>query len=322
MVKVMIFDLDGTLLDKASHTMSKKTLTTLKRAQSLGIKLILATGRHLETMDPFILKALDMDAYVLMNGHMLLDQNKNVVKDYPLPSEDAQALIEQFEALDMAYTIHAAKGIIYQEASELTKAIEAIHHHNQGMHQQAKSEFDYEHIYSFMVEHDDEDQLNELIKDYPHYKTENFYPSMYDIYSKAINKANGIEVFLDQWQLSWDDCLVFGDSYNDIQMLERAGYAYVINNEHKRLAHLNYPMIESALSDDFGRVILSFIPSPPTTSNTVSFNHFKTMLLISVAFFIFAIHAYWIQKSSAWILYLLLALALSLWTAYLKLRDK
>ena len=51
-------------------------------------------------------------------------------------------------------------------------------------------------------------------------KTDGFF---YDIFNEYVNKALGIEAVLEKEGLSWDQAICFGDSTNDIEMLEKAG---------------------------------------------------------------------------------------------------
>ena len=44
-IKIIFFDIDGTLIAMDQDTISEKTLEALKRLQEKGVKLCLATGR-------------------------------------------------------------------------------------------------------------------------------------------------------------------------------------------------------------------------------------------------------------------------------------
>lgn len=44
----------------------------------------------------------------------------------------------------------------------------------------------------------------------------------YDLFHAGNDKASGIETVLEREGLSWDDVIAFGDSTNDIRMLEKA----------------------------------------------------------------------------------------------------
>ena len=46
MIKIIFFDVDGTLISKERSYISEKVLVALKQLKEQGIKLFIATGRH------------------------------------------------------------------------------------------------------------------------------------------------------------------------------------------------------------------------------------------------------------------------------------
>lgn len=51
-----------------------------------------------------------------------------------------------------------------------------------------------------------------------------------DVILPHVNKAYGLAKLQQQWQISHDETLAFGDSGNDLEMLQRAKYGYVMKN--------------------------------------------------------------------------------------------
>ena len=56
--KLLVLDVDGTLLNE-EHTVSKRTLATLRKAQQLGVRIVLASGRPTHGLEP-IARALEL----------------------------------------------------------------------------------------------------------------------------------------------------------------------------------------------------------------------------------------------------------------------
>ena len=78
--KIFYFDVDGTLLDNKTNTVSEKTLYSLNKLKELGYKVALCTGRtyagiHEAKVDSLI----EWDGYVLANGSVVLDKNKKSI---------------------------------------------------------------------------------------------------------------------------------------------------------------------------------------------------------------------------------------------------
>ena len=127
-MKLMIFDLDGTLLDKKTHTLSQEVVDAIASAQKKGIKVLLATGRHIETIDLFILNAIAFDGYVTVNGNILLDKNKNKIVDYPLSKGDFTQLIHLCQQHNLPFAFHTLQGIVSEKENPITQALKTIHH--------------------------------------------------------------------------------------------------------------------------------------------------------------------------------------------------
>ncbi len=52
-IKIIFFDIDGTLIAMDQDTISEKTLEALKRLQEKGVKLCLATGKRTDACPTF-----------------------------------------------------------------------------------------------------------------------------------------------------------------------------------------------------------------------------------------------------------------------------
>ena len=61
-IKIIFFDIDGTLIAMDQDTISEKTLEALKRLQEKGVKLCLATGRGPMLIPHF--EGVEFDAFL------------------------------------------------------------------------------------------------------------------------------------------------------------------------------------------------------------------------------------------------------------------
>lgn len=51
-----------------------------------------------------------------------------------------------------------------------------------------------------------------------------------DVMNDGVNKTSGLQRLLDDWQLSFDDVVAFGDNGNDYEMLQAAGIGFAMKN--------------------------------------------------------------------------------------------
>ena len=93
MYKVVISDLDGTLLNNQHHV-STHTRKVLKQLVAEGTKFIVATGRHHIDVKA-IRTALGLDIYlVTSNGAVVTDKQDEMIFNRTLPADIAQELSE------------------------------------------------------------------------------------------------------------------------------------------------------------------------------------------------------------------------------------
>lgn len=67
-IKIIFFDIDGTLIDMQSKHISPRTVEALHRLRSNGIRLCIATGRAPVTLPDF--GGAEFDAYLTFNGSL------------------------------------------------------------------------------------------------------------------------------------------------------------------------------------------------------------------------------------------------------------
>lgn len=56
-----------------------------------------------------------------------------------------------------------------------------------------------------------------------------------DLIANEVNKGNTLKHLLNQWEIKPEQFLAFGDSNNDLEMLELAGYSYSMANASKQV---------------------------------------------------------------------------------------
>ena len=65
MIKLCVFDVDGTLITKGDRQFSYNTITALKNLQKQGVKLAIASGRPPFAMEKKLLEEITFDYFIL-----------------------------------------------------------------------------------------------------------------------------------------------------------------------------------------------------------------------------------------------------------------
>ena len=69
-IKIIFFDIDGTLLRLRAKELSEKTVEALNRLKANGIRLCIATGRTPVSLPHF--SGIEFDAFLTFNGSLFL----------------------------------------------------------------------------------------------------------------------------------------------------------------------------------------------------------------------------------------------------------
>lgn len=96
-VDVFYFDVDGTIYDNDTNTISDNTKNSIKQLQDLGYKVVMATGRTVGAIANTDIKdAANWDGYILANGGLTLDSDFEVVRNLVCEEDFINRLVENY----------------------------------------------------------------------------------------------------------------------------------------------------------------------------------------------------------------------------------
>ncbi|MDE5759046.1 MAG: Cof-type HAD-IIB family hydrolase [Allobaculum sp.] len=225
--KIVFIDMDGTLYQTENDVVQPSSIEAIQTLKDNGFKVYAATGRPLNMLRP-ILDHVQFDGYVLINGGYTLDQNFNIMDANPIDSQSLADLLTLVQDHKLGLMIHFGDAsYIYNnfyptyEFAKYTNSLDGLfydptlsYHKRHPAYNAVVMTKDPGLIQNFMESHPD------LRLDLINVKTEGF---AYDIFPKENDKTRGIEAVLKQENLSWPEAVTFGDSTNDLGMLEKAG---------------------------------------------------------------------------------------------------
>ena len=97
MIKIIFFDIDGTLIDINSRKISEKTLETLIRLKERNILLCLSTGRAPLTVPHF--EGWEPDVFLTFNGSYCYNRQQIIYKN-PISTEDAKVIVKNAASIN------------------------------------------------------------------------------------------------------------------------------------------------------------------------------------------------------------------------------
>lgn len=237
MIKALFFDLDGTLLSTGCR-MSEKTKTALKACMERGIKIFTATGRP--PLLPEMLCLTDEEKEIIQDGGVFYNGGCiccNSEKIYTFLPEEAilrsiETIVPYKEvnlAVQMAGEKHSFRYGLAEEEYKLwgVKSDELVSFENTQFTDVVK-------IVIFSPWYSLPDLYNELkhtVGDRANvYFTGKGEYGCIDIVNKKTNKMLAADRVVGLCGLNRDDVAVFGDDYNDIEMLKGFKHSVAMGN--------------------------------------------------------------------------------------------
>lgn len=224
-IKIVFFDIDGTLIDMEKKKISNKMLETLNRMQHNGIRICIATGRPPRSVPRF--PGITFDAFLTYNASYCYTGQEVIFKN-PIPASDVKKIIENTKEIGRPVSLAALDRLgangrdqdladyyaISKQKVELAEDFEALA---------------AEEIYQIMLGCREEEYPH-ILKGVQGAEITAWWTRAADIIPSGGGKGLGVAKVLEYFHLKKDQALAFGDGTNDIEMLQAVGCGIAMGN--------------------------------------------------------------------------------------------
>ena len=244
MIKAVFLDMDGTVISHKQGKVLESTKDAICQLRERGIKVFAATGRHILEMEELPVKGISFDGYVMLNGQICLDGEKELVYDFPIAAEDTKRMITVFEEKKIPVMLVGLNRMYINFVDEKVRAAQkAI-----STAVPKVGSYNGENVYQFIV-YDSEGKVQQLMENLTDCKENVWNPMAFDIIPKRGGKAAGIRQILEHFKIGQEEIMAFGDGDNDIDMLRYAHIGVAMGNagEHVK-THADY--VTACVDDD------------------------------------------------------------------------
>ena len=228
--RIVFFDIDGTLIDMHTKTVSAKTVETLQKLQRSGIRICIATGRSPLELPRF--GDVEFDAYLTYNGSLCYS-GQNMIFSNPIPGEDVQRIIRNAAALGKPVAVATSERIAANGWAQDLADYYAV----ANLTLKAAPDFDKvarQEVYQLMLGCRAE-EYPAVMQDVTGAKITAWWDRAVDIIPMNGGKGMGIQKILKYFRLDRGEAMAFGDGNNDIEMLEAVGTGIAMENASDRL---------------------------------------------------------------------------------------
>lgn len=245
-IKLIATDVDGTLVADDHLTIPPINIKSLKMAKENNIKIAISTGRPYSLTDIESAKLGSVDYLVLSNGAVVVDaKTLEVIYDCYLPLEPLKKIIPIFEKYPVVYEIYAdCKGYItrytYDHYFDIEGLPQVFLKEYRGRMNLCDNPYDVirtKPVEKINVDHIPKDCIEavlEELNEIPNLVFSSGFQGNMEITSKGADKGKALAWLAEKLEIIGEDVMVFGDSANDVTMLQFAGYSYAMINGNQK----------------------------------------------------------------------------------------
>ena len=277
-MKLIFLDIDGTLTAPGENTPPQSAVDAIAKARSNGHKVFLCTGRNPDMLRPLL--RYQFDGFIgCAGGYVAVrpfgtppsgvgEDYSEILYDHPMTDSQRDTALTALHNPGVFCTIEAEKGSWGDENlgdflssqgegnSEIERWRKALSA-NLGI--KPMSQYDGSPVYKVVIMCTDMKQLDEAkaaLGDEFNFVMQEVKVGGSsstcingEIINKAFNKGLGVEIICKRYNVPISETIGFGDSMNDLEMIQTVGFSVCMANGSEKLKSLS-DMVCPSVSDD------------------------------------------------------------------------
>ncbi|WP_310603808.1 HAD family hydrolase [Anaerosporobacter sp.] len=234
---ILFFDIDGTILSEKTHIISEDTKDAIETARKNGHLAFINTGRTLEELDDRIF-SIEFDGYICGCGTYIMHKD-DVLLSNLLTKDCMDSVLRDLKECRIEACLEGISTVYYDTATTIPficKQRESMKARDFNLGTFEDENIDFTKFTIWLRDDSDYDTF--------YNKQKNAFTfidrgnQFYEIVPKGFSKATGIQFLLDYFHIALEDAFAFGDSTNDLPMLEYVTNSVVMGNADPALYSL------------------------------------------------------------------------------------
>ena len=247
MIKLIASDLDGTLFKEHDQKLPEETIKLIHEITKNGCHFIAASGRQYDNMLKLFKTIKDDISFISENGALCVDKGEvlyrsqidhevaiNILKEvhkdgrFEIDVSCDQTCYVEDKNMDFVHLVRDEFGnttTVVKNTEDLKEPIMKI-----ALYRNNSSEEEFIAFLKSMKA-----KFGNTIKIVT---SGNLWM---DFIAPEVNKGNALRFYMDRFGITADECVAFGDQYNDIEMLEEVTHSFVMDTCAKGVeSHAKY----------------------------------------------------------------------------------
>ncbi len=231
-VKMVVTDMDGTLLNN-KHQVSNRFFEQFKQLKEKGILFVAASGRQYSSIIDKLHSIKKEIIVVAENGGFVM-KNDNEVFSTPLNQRAKNEILDTIANLENVNPVLCSKTKAYllNDSSGFVHRLKEFYNEYEILEDLKSHSGEILKIAIYHPE-DSEKYIYPAVKHFnENLKVKVSGQNWVDLSENDANKGYAIEKLQEQYNISPDETMVFGDYNNDLEMIGKAKYSFAMANAH------------------------------------------------------------------------------------------
>lgn len=232
MIKFIASDLDGTLLKNGAQKLDPIIFEQIRALRASGIRFAAASGRQYENLRRLFAPVQNDISYIAENGSLCIHEGKTLAKAL-IPRELGIRITDAIHRLPGCDCIVSGERICYTDSKNKAFIYHMVHEVGNDMEVvdsigDIREPFLKISVCNFGGTEECLAYFQRLFS--REIKVVTSGNIWVDFIAPNANKGSALQILLDNLGISPKDCVVFGDQYNDVEMLQLAGISYAMSS--------------------------------------------------------------------------------------------
>ena len=263
MLKLIASDIDGTLLQNGKRELSLQAVEQIKQLKEMGILFAAASGRQYDNQKRVFAPLKDRISFIAENGSICMHQGK-VISRATINDDLAARILKEIKKQDHFEIVVSREDTCFIE----NNVPEFVNHIVNVMHNTTQIVDDITKVDGPILKiaicnmSDSTHIVDKYLK-----RLQDLFGSeikvvtsgniWIDFIAPGSNKGTALQNLMDLFQVKPEECVAFGDQYNDIEMLQLAGTSYAMSNAAPGISYYSTYVtdsVEDVLEDILAQV--------------------------------------------------------------------